>query len=40
MSLAGRRRLEQLGASVLVKSGVTHLAPMEIPADLAAFIAS
>jgi hypothetical protein len=40
VSLAGRRRFERLGASVLVKNGVSHLAPMEVPADLAAFLAS
>ncbi len=35
---ASRGRLQRLGATLTVKSGVTHLAPMENPLELAAFL--
>lgn len=35
----GRRRFRRLGAKVTVKAGVSHLAPMEKPAEMAAFLA-
>ncbi|GJL91014.1 alpha/beta fold hydrolase [Hyphococcus sp.] len=38
LPLAARRRFGRLGASVLVKDGVSHLAPMENPQDLAGFV--